>query len=169
MIRYVHHQLMGVTSAVCASVMSAPVAFGVHGAPPVADDTVRTVILVVAGCGLLCGLLEASPLRGVGLVREFDGAVPLKDPGATVPADYSLGPLLFNWPFLPVMLVPALAVGLAVNPWLSLAPLALGLDWLMRAGIAARWERKHAALLWREHIQSRPWELSYTPLGPAAV
>ncbi|QNE78944.1 hypothetical protein F0344_34040 [Streptomyces finlayi] len=156
---------MGVTSAVCAVAVSAPAAFGVRGVLPVADDTVRTVILLVVGCGLLCGLLEASPLRRVGLVRDFDAAVPLKDPEGVLPADYSLGPLLFNWRFVPVMVVPALVVGLTVNPWLALAPLTMALDWLMRAAIAARWERKHAALLWREHIQSTPWELSYTPLG----
>lgn len=165
MIRYVHHQLMGVVSAVCASALSAPVAFGVRGELPVVDDTVRKVALVVVGCGLLFGLLEASRLRWIGLVRDFDEAVPLKDPETVLPADYSVGPLLFNWRFLPVMLVPALVIGLAVNPWLTLAPLAMAMDWLIRAGIAASWERKHAALLWREHIQSVPWELSYTPLG----
>ncbi|MFC9245638.1 hypothetical protein ACFT7S_16920 [Streptomyces sp. NPDC057136] len=154
------------TTAVCASAMSAPMAFGVRGVLPVVSETVQTVILIVVGCSVLCGLLEASRLKWISVVRDFDEAVPLQDPETVLPAEYDVGRFLVNWGFLPVLLVPALVMGLAVNPWLALAPLGIALDWLMRAGIAARWERKNAALLWREHIQSRPWELSYTPLGP---
>ncbi|MFD3652219.1 hypothetical protein [Streptomyces sp. NPDC058620] len=169
MIRYVHHQLSGVATAVCASAVGAPLAFGVQGVMPVVGETVRTVVLILLGCSVLCGLLEASRLKWISVVRDFDEAVPLKDPEAVLPADYSVGRLLVNWGFLPVMLVPALVMGLALDPWLSLTPLAMALDWLMRAGIAARWEKRKAVLLWREYIQSRPWELSYSPPTPPST
>ncbi|GFM95372.1 hypothetical protein Sfulv_01830 [Streptomyces fulvorobeus] len=100
MIRYVDHQLRGVATAVCAGAVGAAVAFGVEGVPPGADETVRTLLLVLAGWSVLCGLLEASRLRWIGLVRDFDEAVPLKDPGAVLPSPYCPGSLV-TWGFLP--------------------------------------------------------------------
>ncbi|MFG2940839.1 hypothetical protein [Streptomyces sp. NPDC048282] len=59
-------------------------------------------------------------------------------------------------------LVPALVMGLALSPWLTLVHLPMALDWLIRAGIAACWEKKHGVLLWRGHVPDGPWELSYS-------
>ncbi|WP_446041975.1 hypothetical protein [Streptomyces sp. SID1121] len=65
-----------------------------------------------------------------------------------------------------MLLVPTLVAALVLSPWLSLIPLWLSLDWLVRAGVAARWEKRNAVLLWRGHVPARPWELSYSPLRP---
>ncbi|MFF3468826.1 hypothetical protein ACWCQN_46080 [Streptomyces sp. NPDC001984] len=148
MTRYVHHQLIGVAMAVCACVVSAPVAFGVRGIPAVVDDTVWRVILLMLGCNVLFGMLEASRLKWVSEVRTFEEAVPLEHPEILRRADYSLRHNLVNKGLLPVLLVPTLAMGLALSPWLSLTPLSMSRDWLIRAGIAARWEKRNAVLLW---------------------
>ncbi|AVH57539.1 MULTISPECIES: hypothetical protein [Streptomyces] len=153
--------------AVCACVVSAPVAFGVRGIPAVVDDAVWKVILLMLGCNVLFGLLEASRLKWVSEVRTFEEAVPLDDPEILRPADYSLRHNLVDKGFLTVLLVPALVMGLTLSPWLSLTPLWMSLDWLMRAGIAARWEKRNAVLLWRGHVPGSPWELSYSPVRPS--
>lgn len=80
MIRYVHHQLMGVAMAVCACVVGAPVAFGVRGIPAVVDDAVWMVVVISMLGGVLFGMLEASRLKWVSVVRTFEEAVPLDDP-----------------------------------------------------------------------------------------
>ncbi|WP_157881082.1 hypothetical protein [Streptomyces griseoruber] len=41
-------------------VLSASVAFGVRGTPAVLDDVVGKVVLLVLGCNVLFGMLEAS-------------------------------------------------------------------------------------------------------------
>jgi hypothetical protein len=165
-IRYVHHQLVVITTAVCACAVSAPVSFGVHGELPVVDDTVWTFVLILLGCHVFYGLLQASRLKWFSEVRDFETAVLLEDPEAVLPADYSVRRLLVHWGFFGVDLVPWLAMGLAVNPWLSLIPLAMVPDRLIQAAIAVRWERKHGVLLWRGHVPSRPWELSYSRVRP---
>jgi len=167
MIRYVHHQLMGVAMAVCACLVSAPVAFGVRGIPAVVDDGVWMGILLVLGGNVLFGMLEASRLKWFSEVRTFEEAVPLDDLETPRSADYSLRHNLVNKGFLAVLLVLALVMGLTLSPWLSLTPLWMFLDWLIRAGIAARWEKKHAVLLWRGHVPGSPWELSYSPVRPS--
>ncbi|MGW0581211.1 hypothetical protein ACWD25_35905 [Streptomyces sp. NPDC002920] len=162
MTRYVHHQLMGVAMAVCACVVSAPVAFGVRGIPAVADGTVWKVILLMLGCNVLFGMLEASRLKWVSEVHIFEEAVPLEKPEILRPADYSLRHNLVNRGLFSVLLAPTLVMGLTLSPWLSLTPLWMSLDWLIRAGIAARWEKRNAVLLWRGHVPDSPWELSYS-------
>nr|WTB30354.1 hypothetical protein OG781_13450 [Streptomyces sp. NBC_00830] len=158
---------MGVAMAVCACLVSAPVAFGVRGIPAVVVDAVGTVVvLLIVGGNVLFGTLLASRTKW-GDVRTFEEAVPLDDPETLRPADYSLRHNLVDKRFLPVLLVPALVMGLTLSPWLSLIPLWLSLDWLIRAGIAARWEKKNAVLLWRGHVPDRPWELSYSPVRPS--
>ncbi|MFE7795762.1 hypothetical protein [Streptomyces sp. NPDC057460] len=167
MIRYVHHQLMGVAMAVCACVVGAPVAFGVRGIPAVVDDAVWMVVVISMLGGVLFGMLEASRLKWVSVVRTFEEAVPLDDPETPRPADYSLRHNLVDKGFFSVLLVATLVAGLTLSPWLSLTPLWVSLDWLIRAGIAARWEKKNAVLLWRGHVPGSPWELSYSPVRPS--
>lgn len=158
---------MGVAMAVCACVVSVPVAFGVRGTPAGVDDTVWTVGLIFLSGSAFYAMLAASRLKWVGEVRLFEEAVPLDDPETLRPVHHSLRRNLIDKRFLSVLLVSSLVAGLALSPWLSLIPLWLSLDWLIRAGIAARWEKKNAVLLWRGHAPDRPWELSYSPVRPS--
>ncbi|MFG2965771.1 hypothetical protein ACGFZS_21040 [Streptomyces sp. NPDC048288] len=162
MTRYVHHQLMGAAMAVCACVISAPVVFGVRGIPAVDDDALWLVPLGVFGSIVFFGILGATRLKVVGEVRLFEAAVPLEDPGMIRPVDRSFRHNLVSTSFLCSLLLPALVMGLALSPWLTLVHLPLALDWLIRAGIAARWEKRHGVLLWRGYVPDRPWELSYS-------
>lgn len=166
MIRYVHHQLMGVAMAWCACVVSAPVAFGVRGLSAAGGEVALIVGMGSVIGSVFFGMLAASRLKWVGEISVFEEAVALNDPEALRPAEYSLRHHLPNKGLFFVLLVPSLATGLALTPWLSLIPLWLSLDWLIRAGVAARWEKKNAVLLWRGQVPNSPWELSYSPLGP---
>ncbi|WP_327232578.1 hypothetical protein OG349_00150 [Streptomyces sp. NBC_01317] len=163
MIRHVHHHLMGAAMAVSSCAVSAPVSFGVRGFPAVADGVVWRFALCFLGGVVLFGMLAASRSKWVGEVRIFEEAVPLLDPEALRPAEYSPRRNIVDKRFFSVLLVPSLVAGLALSPWLSLIPLWLSLDWLIRAGVAERWERKNAVLLWRGHVPDRSWELSYSP------
>ncbi|MFG3295147.1 hypothetical protein ACGF3G_40900 [Streptomyces sp. NPDC048179] len=153
---------MGVAMAVCACAISAPVAFGVRGTPAVDNGAFWMAPLFVFGTIALAGILAATRLKGVGEIRLFEEAVPVEDPGMIRPIDRSLRHNLVSTPILIVLLVPALVMGLAANPWLTLVHLPLALDWLIRAGIAACWEKRHGVLLWRGYVPDRPWELSYS-------
>ncbi len=95
-IRHVHHHLMGVAMAVCASVVSAPVAFAVRGIPAEVDDTVWRVVLLFFVGGVLFAMLTASRLKWIGEVRIFEEAVALDDPETLHPTEYSLGHNLVN-------------------------------------------------------------------------
>ncbi|GGJ80406.1 hypothetical protein GCM10011583_09880 [Streptomyces camponoticapitis] len=42
------------------------------------------------------------------------------------------------------------------SPWAVLLPVALSVEWLMRACTAAHWERRHGLLLWRGGVKEQP-------------
>ncbi|MFF3311650.1 hypothetical protein [Streptomyces sp. NPDC002952] len=93
--------------------------------------------------------------------RDFEHALPLENP-EVLPADHTRHvPVRGSLVAVPV--VPALAMGLAWNPWLSLTPMSMALDCLVRGCVAARFERKRRVLLWRGQVEDRPWELSWSP------
>ncbi|MEU1344252.1 hypothetical protein [Streptomyces sp. NPDC005827] len=126
------------------------------------DDALWMVPLCVFGSIVFFGILGATRLKVVGEVRHFEKAVPLDDPGMIRPIDRSFRHNLVSKSFHCMPLVPALVMGLALSPWLTLVYLPMALDWLILAGIAARWKKKHGVLLWRGHVPGRPWELSYS-------
>jgi hypothetical protein len=94
--------------------------------------------------------------------RDFKRAVRLEDP-EVLPAERSMRRVPVRGSLVAVLVVPAPAMGLAWNPWLSLTPLSMGLDCLFRGCVAARFGRKRRVLLWRGHVEDRPWELSWSP------
>ncbi|MEV5438602.1 hypothetical protein AB0K80_21680 [Streptomyces sp. NPDC052682] len=53
----------------------------------------------------------------------------------------------------------------AAVPWVLLVPVWSALDWLGEAAVVAHRERRNGRLLWRGHVTSRPWELSWSPAG----
>ncbi|MFI1050801.1 hypothetical protein ACH4U3_34395 [Streptomyces griseoruber] len=71
------------------------------------DDVVGKVVLLVLGCDVLFGMLEASRLKWVGEVRTSEEAVPPDDAELLRPGDYSLRHDLVDEGFLLVMLGPA--------------------------------------------------------------
>ncbi|MEV0039516.1 hypothetical protein [Streptomyces sp. NPDC050804] len=169
MVRYIHHQLMGVTMAVCASVISAPVAFGVRGIPA-ADDTSGRLgflfLLSACVCGALVGATRFTPISEV---RTFETAVPLNDPEAVLPGDDTVRHHLVDRSSLLLFFVPSLLGALFWSPWAALYPLPLSAEWLVRAGVAARWERRHGLLLWRGEVKEQPLgkgKLLYSSVRP---
>ncbi|MFD5778685.1 hypothetical protein ACFVWX_08620 [Streptomyces sp. NPDC058220] len=170
MVRYVHHQLTGVTTAVCASAVGTLVAFSVRGIPAEDDSHGRLVVLFLFGLGALGALFAASPVPGIGEVRTFKAAMPLNDPEAVLPSGNApVRQRLFSWPFLLMLLVPSLIAALFWSPWAALYPLPLSVEWLTRACVAARWERRHGLLLWRGEVAEQPLgkgQLLYTSVRP---
>lgn len=159
--RYVNHQLMSVAMAVCASAISALVAFSVRGLPEMDDDHGWWFIQVMFGFCVFAGIVGALPFVKYSEVRTFRAAVPLNDPAAVLPADHaaSRGPFdrnLFDRGFLLLLLVPSLIGALFWTPWAALFPLTLAVEWLMRACLTAYWERRHGLLLWRGEVKEQP-------------
>jgi hypothetical protein len=52
------------------------------------------------------------------------------------------------------------------EPWIVLLPLGSALGWLGQAAVAVHWERGHGRIVWRGHVESRPWELSVSSRPP---
>ncbi|MFE2596635.1 hypothetical protein ACFXCZ_09045 [Streptomyces sp. NPDC059396] len=154
--RYVNHQLMGVTMAVSASAIGALVAFGVRGIPEVDDDYGRQFIQFMFGFCVFAGLLGALPFVKHSEVRTFRTAVPLNEPAAVLPADHAANRHLLDSRFLLLLLVPSLIAALVWSPWAALFPLALAVEWLMRACLGIYWERRHGLLLWRGAVKEQP-------------
>lgn len=164
--RLVHHELRASLAALLAFVISAVAVAVVRGIPTV-PRAGRAVLYVGGFLAILVvyTLLKATRVKGLSEVREFEAAVPA-DPDRALPAedfwhDRPVSPRMF-W----LILVPTLAVTLLWEPWFLLFPLGSALDWAGQAALVARWERRHGRVLWRGHVGSRPWELSYSPLSP---
>ncbi|MYS23776.1 hypothetical protein GA0115240_15643 [Streptomyces sp. DvalAA-14] len=163
--RHLHHELMGVCSAVCAAVVSAAVAFGVRGLPTLTWKWEFTW----PAAGLVLLVLAAEiPIEK----RAFDSAVALDDPGAVLPADDALRHHLFDGRFLATLLVPTLIGSLVWEPWVSLWPLSLVAGWMCNAAYTASWERRHGLLLWRGRVEAQPLgkgQLYYSSVRPPAA
>jgi hypothetical protein len=162
--RYVHHELRGSLTALLAFVGSAVPAGAIHGFPPV-----RIAWWWPVG-GLaylaLSVLVQGSRLKGFSRVRDFEAAIPL-DAGRPLPPEPFRRDSPVSFTLLPVILVPTLALALFVSSWFALMPVALALEWLGQAAVCARWERRNGRRIWRGHVGSRPWELSYSLVSPA--
>jgi hypothetical protein len=165
--RYVHHELRSAAAALIAAAVTAAVAGGFRGFPPVRLPwwwPAGSLAYVV-----LYPLLQASRIKGVSRVRDFDAAVPLA-PDTPLPTAPLRRDTPVSWGFLPVLLVPTLPLALFVSAWFAATPLWMAVDWASRAAVCAYWERKNGRLIWRGHIGSKPWELSYSlvpPLSPS--
>ncbi|MFF2848784.1 hypothetical protein ACFVT5_21020 [Streptomyces sp. NPDC058001] len=160
---------MGVTMAVCASAISAVVAFVVRGFPAADDDGGRWVLLFLVGSCALGGLLGVSRLPHLSELRMFEAAVPLNDPEAVLPRDDTVRRHLVDVQILLIFLVPSLGLALFWSPWAVLYPLPLAAEWLVRTGVAARWERRHGLLLWRGDLKEQPLgkgQMLYSSVGP---
>ncbi|WP_141698329.1 hypothetical protein [Streptomyces lushanensis] len=162
---------MGVTMAVCASAVSAAVAFGVRGIPATEDSHGRWVFLFLLGACALGGLLGASRIPHISEVRTFETAVPLNDPEAVLPGDDTVRHHLVDRSSFLLFLVPSLIAALFWSPWAALYPLPLSAEWLVRACVAARWERRHGLLLWGGAVKEQPLgkgQLLYSSVRPVS-
>lgn len=164
--RLLHHELRAVVSILAAtavalttaglvrgfSLPSEPGRLGLYGAAVLAYFAVWT-------------LLKATRIKWFSEVLDFEKAAPVEETGAVPPAQG----FLRDQPFSPRLFVLYLlfAVPLCLwEPWAALLSLWWAVDWLGKAAVVARWERRHGMLLWRGHVDSRPWELSVSRRPP---
>ncbi|MFI6011561.1 hypothetical protein ACIBAG_22575 [Streptomyces sp. NPDC051243] len=163
--RLVHHELRAALAALLAFVICAVAVAVVRGIPTAPFGRAALYLGGLVALLAVFTLLEATRIKGVSEVRYFDAAVPVDPERALPPEDF--------WHDQPVsrrmfwfILVPTLPVALLWEPWVIVFPLGSALSWAGKAALVAHWERRHGRLLWRGHIASRPWELSYSPLSP---
>ncbi|MET9680258.1 hypothetical protein [Streptomyces coeruleorubidus] len=164
--RLVHHELRAVVSVLAATAVTLTTVGLVRGfsAPPEPGRLGLYTAAVLAWI-VVWTLLKATRIKWFSEVREFEKAVRLD---GTDPA-LATERFLRDRPFSPRMFVlyTLFAVPLALwEPLTAVIPLWSAVDWLGQAAVAARWERKHGLLLWRGHVDSRPWELSVSRRPP---
>ncbi|WP_157877356.1 hypothetical protein [Streptomyces odonnellii] len=147
---------MSVTMGVSASAIGALVAFSVVGIPEMDDDYGRWFIQFMFGLSVFAGISGALPFVKHAEVRTFKAAMPLNDPAAVLPGSRVTPRYVVDRRFLLLLLVPSLIAALLWSPWAALFPLTLAVEWLMRAGLAAHWERRHGVLLWRGEVKEQP-------------
>ncbi|MFR0357718.1 hypothetical protein [Streptomyces sediminimaris] len=159
MIRYVRHELMAAVALLTAAAAGAAVGVRVVGGASVRAGTVAWVAVAALAFLALSARLRSSRLKWVGDVREFEAAVPLPG-GRPAGRDHTLRKALrFS-----LFLLPSVAIGLLGLPSVLLVALALSLDWLAKAAVGARWERRNGRRLWLGHDPADPNRLSYCPV-----
>ncbi|MFF2364703.1 hypothetical protein ACFVU0_18685 [Streptomyces sp. NPDC058122] len=149
MVRYVHHELMGVCTAAAAAAVGLVVALPFRGLAHA--DAPGDVVAWSAGI-----LVVVLGLSLIGERRAFRRAVPLQDPDATLPRDYAPRRHLFNGGFLAFMLVLTVTLALVANPLGALCVMPLAAQWLVNAAYALHWERTHGLLIWRGDVPGQP-------------
>ncbi|MGW0910730.1 hypothetical protein ACWD1Z_03105 [Streptomyces sp. NPDC002784] len=156
--RYVHHELRSVGTASATVAVCVPVTAGVHGAPLDAGG-LGLFAAALLGFAVLCTLAQASRIRWLSEVLDFEAAEPLATPPAAAP-------LLrhpVNWWLFTVMTAGTLGAALAWEPVAAVFPLWPAAAWLGQAWLADGWERRHGKVLWRGHDPDRPGRLAVSP------
>lgn len=155
--RYVHHELRSVITASAVVAVCVPITVSVHGGP-VGSTGVPLFVAALIAFVTLFTLAQATRIKWIGRVPDFESAVALEEP----PAESSLLRRPVNPWLFAVMGAGTLGTALAWDPMAALFPLWLALAWLGQAGLAADWERRNGRTLWRGHDPDRPWLLSAT-------
>jgi len=158
MVRYVYYEFWAALAMLFGSAVGVAVAVGVRDETPVRSDGVPLVAAVALGFLVVSALLRSSRLKWFGDVREFEAAVPRPHTGATPPnRTYTV--------WLVALFVFAALLTSFVGDVVIL-PVVMGLDWLAKTVVGARWERRNGRVLWRGHDREEPWKLSYAPVSP---
>ncbi|GAP53356.1 hypothetical protein [Streptomyces azureus] len=164
--RLVHHELRAVVSALAATAVALTTVGLVRGfSPPSEPGRLGLYVAAVLASIVVWTLLKATRIKWFSEVRDFEKAVPVEETGTVLPTER----FLHDQPFSPRLFVLYLlfAVPLSLwEPWAATLLLWSALDWLGQAALVARWERRHGLLLWRGHVESRPWELSVSRRPP---
>ncbi|WP_031477490.1 hypothetical protein [Streptomyces bicolor] len=163
--RLLHHELRAAFSVLASTAVSVTVAFLVRGFPSVEPRTLGFFALLLAWL-VVWNLLKMTRIKGFSEVRRFEKAVSVEDTRAVLPAHASLRDSWFSRGLFFRYFVPTLPVAVFWWPWVAVFPLMSALDWLGEAATVARWERGNGLLLWRGHVESRPWELSVSRRRP---
>ncbi|WAZ23555.1 hypothetical protein STRCI_004903 [Streptomyces cinnabarinus] len=156
--RYVHHELRSVITVLAAVAVCAPVTAAVHGTLIDSGD-LSLFLAGLIGFAVLFTLAQASRIKWLSEVLDFEAAVPLEEP----PPEVSLLRHPVNPWLLAVMTAGTLGTALAWEPAAALFPLWLALAWLGQAWLAVNWERGNGKVLWRGHDPDKPWRLSVSP------
>ncbi|MEU6176624.1 hypothetical protein [Streptomyces coeruleorubidus] len=164
--RLLHHELRAAVSAF-AAIAVALTAMGLVRGLSAPDQPGRLGLYVVGLLAFLVvwTLLKATRIKWFSEVRSFEKAVPVEDLDVALPTER----LLRDQPYSLRLFVLYLALALPLSFW---EPWSLGvllwsaLDWLGQAALIAHWERRNGLLLWRGHVESRPWELSVSRRPP---
>ncbi|MEV0170723.1 hypothetical protein AB0I00_06290 [Streptomyces sp. NPDC050803] len=156
--RHVHHELRSAITALTVAAICAPLTVNVHGTL-FGPGGLHLFLAGLIGFPVLLTLLQATRIKWIGEIGDFETAVALPEP----PAEKSLLRHPLN-PWLFAMMTPVtLGLAFAWEPATALLPLWPALAWLGRAWLAAEWERRHHKTLWRGHNPEKPWRLSLTP------
>ena len=161
MIRYVYHELMAAVALLTAAAAGVAVGVSVEGGASVRAGTVAWVTVAALVFLALSARLRASRLKWLGDIREFEAADPLPSGGPDRPDHTLRKALRFS-----LFLLPSVAIGLLGLPSVLLVALALSLDWIVKAAVGARWERRNGRRLWMGHYPADPNRLSYSPVTP---
>jgi hypothetical protein len=160
MVRYVHTELTAALALLAGTGMGVAVAAGVHDTSVLRAGPVGKVAVFAVVFLTLVTLVRGTRLKWVGETANFEAAEPLPGPQpAAARRPFGLGRLL-------LFLVPNLVVGVLGFTWVLVVPLVMALDWLAKAAVGARWERRHGRLLWLGHDREEPLRLSYSPVSP---
>lgn len=156
--RYVHYEVICALLAVCATVVSAGVVFGVEGAPETPGGVGRAIVLGLIHLVLVAGfgVLTVSRVKWFGEGRDFGKAAPLRDPASVLPTRGEGYRNCVNALLFVSLAACAVGGGLLWERDLALFPLVFAPVWLARGWWVARWERRHGLLLWTGRVRTQP-------------
>jgi hypothetical protein len=166
--RLLHHEFRAAFAALAVAVVCGVVLGLVHGFSASSDaGDLRTLTVALFVGAVVWTLLGATGLKWVSEVRDFDRAVPVEDIDVVPPADRSLRGDWFSPGLFGTYLVLTLPIALFWEGAVLSIPVWSAMNWLGKAALIIRWERRHGLVLWRGHDGARPWELSVSRRSPA--
>ena len=156
MIGYVRHELMAAAGLLTGAVAGVAVAVAIGAGTSVRAATVAWVAVLALVVLALSALVRSTRLKWVGAAVPRPGGRPA-GPDHTVRKA-----LRFS-----LFLLPSVVIGRLGLPAGLLVALALSLDWIAKAAVGARWERRNGRHLWLGHDPADPNRLSYSPVSPS--
>ncbi|MFD8734768.1 hypothetical protein ACFV06_07570 [Streptomyces sp. NPDC059618] len=157
MVRYVHHQWAAVVDVGVATLVTAPVVFGVRGLPD-ADGRKVAVLVAILVISALVGLLAVS-LRSHWLGGEkgdFESAVPLTCPEAILPTSRASMRRALATPFAVLVPLGCLGFGLFWDPWAVCWGFFFAPERIVKGVCVSFWERRRGVLLWYGWVDKQP-------------
>ncbi|WP_406420571.1 hypothetical protein OH809_23315 [Streptomyces sp. NBC_00873] len=146
---------MAAAEAVGATVVTAPVVFGVRGVPR--DEGEWWCLALLAAFSAVNGVLACTRLRWLGgEKREFEDAVPLANPDSVLPTPRESFRRSFDWGFVVFAMLFGLVFSLIWVPVMALWSLLFLPERLIKGAYGIYWERRHGVLLWRGRVPEQP-------------